>query len=149
MEKYILLIAAVIGISALGWFLLRLMPGKSIAENTWPRLYGWVVVTTLLFVGLYFISPEQAQVVYYKFALVIAAAFLAYWIDRIVFPYSRPDGYLKKFWQDKPPTHEITAVQRGEVDHEVVAGYEQVFAIAMIRRAIILIAVILGATLGM
>lgn len=143
MEKYIYLIAAVVGISALGWYLLRLLPGKSREEKTLPRLYGWVVITTLLFVGLYFISPEQAQVVYYKFALVIAAAFLGYWIDRVLFPYSRPDGYLKNFWQhgtDEPI---------GKADHEVVENYHLVFAIAMIRRAIILIAVILGATLGM
>lgn len=143
MEKYIFLIAAVVGISALGWFLLRLMPGKSIAENTWPRLYGWVVVTALLFVGLFFISPEQAQVVYYKFALVIAAAYLGYWIDRVLFPYSRPDGYLKKFWQHG--TKEL----ENQADHEVVDGYKNVFCFAMIRRALIVIAVTLSATLGL
>lgn len=143
MEKYFLLIAVVIGISAFGWFVLKLLPGKSMAEDVWPRLYGWVVVTTLLLVGLYFISPEQAQVVYYKFALVIAAAFLGYWIDRVLFPYSRPDGYLKKFWQ--LGSDELI----DKADHEVVENYHLVFAIAMMRRAIILIAVILGATLGM
>lgn len=143
MEKYVLLMAAVIGISALGWYVLRLLPGKSMIEEVWPRLYAWLVVIVMLFTGLHLIAPEQAQVVYYKFALVIAAAYLGYWIDRILFPYSRPDGYLKKFWQHGTDEPEDKA------DHEVVEGYKNVFCFAMIRRALIVIAVTLSATLGL
>lgn len=149
MEKYLFLFATVIGICALGWFVLHLLPGKSITEKTWPRFYGWLVVTVFLFAALYVISPQQAEVVFYKFALATGGALLGCLLDRLIFPYARPDGYLTKFWQDRPPTWEITAIQRGEADHEVVAGYENIFALAMIRRAVIIVAVTVSVTLGM
>ena len=106
-------------------------------------MFSWILLSGLLFAGLYFISPQQAAVAYYKFALVIAAAIAGYWIDRALFPYARPDGYLKRFWQkgtDEP---------EGRADFEVVNEYNRVFAATMIRRAIIVGCTILGVTLGL
>lgn len=143
MEKFLLLIAVVLAAALFAWVALKLFPGKSVAEAVWPRLFGWIFFSILLFAGLYFTSPQQAMVAYYKFALVTAAAVAGYWFDRALFPYSRPDGYLKQFWQmgtDEP-------INRA--DFEVVNEYNRVFAAAMIRRAIIVGCTILGVTLGL
>mgnify|MGYP001564684043 CR=1 FL=1 len=129
--------------AVLSYFMMRFLPGKSKAENILPRLYISVVFSGIFLGGLYFIAPEQAQVVYYKFALAIAATILGVILDRLIFPYSRPDGYLKYFWQHG------SKEKLGEADYELVAGYELVFAIAMLRRTLIVIAVVLGATLGL
>lgn len=143
MEKIWLLIGIVAAFALLAWIALMFFPGKSIAEAVWPRLFCWILFSALLFAGLYFTSPQQAEVAYYKFALVISAAIAGYWIDRALFPYARPDGYLKEFWQrgSEEPI--------GKADFEVVNEYNRVFAAAMIRRAIIVGCTILGVTLGL
>lgn len=109
----------------------------------WPRLFAWVLFSTLVFAGLFFMHPQQAEVAYYKITLVIGAAVLGYWLDRSSFPYARPDGYLKDFWQ-KGTKEPINAA-----DYEVVAEYRTIFALVMLRRALIMAAVILGVTLGL
>lgn len=143
MEKYFWVVAFVLMLAGVSWLLLRLFPGRSKAEEVWPRLFAWVLFTCVVFAGLYFTHPQQAAVAYYKFSLVIGAALLGYWIDRALFPYARPDGYLKDFWQ-KGSEEPI-----GNVDYEVVEQYNRVFAAAMIRRAIIIAATVLGVTLGL
>lgn len=143
MEKMWLLMVVVVAFGLLAWVALQFFPGKSMAEAVWPRLFSWILLSALLFAGLYFISPQQAEVAYYKFALVIAAAIAGYWIDRALFPYARPDGYLADFWQkgsDEPI---------GQVDFEIVNGYNNVFAAVNIRRAIIVGCTILGVTLAL
>lgn len=143
MTKIFLVLGLALLFAVLAWVALKFFPGKSKAEEVWPRLFGGLVVSALLLAGLYFVSPQQAEVVFYKFVLVIAGAFVGYWIDRALFPYSRPDGYLKWFWQSG------TQEKLDEADYALVAGYENVFAIAMLRRAMIIIAVVLGVTLGL
>jgi hypothetical protein len=143
MDKYIWLASVVLGLIAICWFLLKWMPGQSIKEKTWPRLFAWVPLSIFLMTGLYVVSPQQAEVVYYKFSLVILGAFLGYLIDKVLFPYARPDGYLHDFWQ-----HGAKEI-KGEVDHAIVDGYKHVFGFVMIRRAIIVTAVILSVALGM
>lgn len=108
-----------------------------------PRLFGWVFFGTLLLAGLLIIRPEQAMVAYYKYALVIGAAYAGYWLDRCAFPYARPDSYLKDFWQrgTKEPLN--------QADYEVVDEYRLIFALVMLRRALVMTAVILGVTLGL
>lgn len=143
MEKILLIIALVVAFALLAWVALQFFPGKSMAEAVWPRLFSWILLSGLLFAGLYFISPQQAMVAYYKFALVIAAGVVGYWFDRAMFPYSRPDGYLKNFWQqgsDEPIDG---------ADYEVVQEYNLVFAATMIRRAIIVGSTILAVSLGL
>jgi hypothetical protein len=143
MEKIVFMLGVLVAFALVAFVALHCMPGKSVAEALWPRLFSWVLFSTLLFAGLYFTSPQQAAVAYYKFALVISAAITGYWIDRAMFPYARPDGYLKEFWQkgsDEPI---------GKADFEVVNEYNRVFAAAMIRRAIIVGCTILGVTLGL
>lgn len=143
MEKYYSAGAVVLIIALVIYGLLHVIPGKSKVEEIWPRLFGWVLISTLLFAGLYFTSPQQGEVAYYKFALVIGSAILGYWIDRCLFPYARPDGFLKDFWTKG------TSEPIGDVDHQVVPGYDRLYALVMIRRAIIVGCTILGVTLGL
>lgn len=143
MEKLWVFILAGIVISALVVGALLLVFRKSPLQKIWPRLFGWVLFSTLLMAGLYFMHPQQAEVAYYKIALVLGAAVLGYWLDRSTFPYARPDGYLKDFWQ-KGTTEPLN-----QADYEVVAEYKTIFALVMLRRAILMAAVILGVTLGL
>ena len=108
-----------------------------------PRLFAWFLLALLLFGGLVFTQPEQAQVVIYKYALVISAAYVAYWLDRQMFPYARPDSYLKEFWQNG------TKEPLNAADYEVVPEYALIFALVMLRRALITCAVIVGVTMGL
>lgn len=85
-----------------------------------PRLTFWALITILLLIALYLIAPTKIAVVLYKAALVTGGAVLGYWIDRALFPYARPD--------------QVRAV------HQPWAG---------LRRAIIVLACVLGLTLGL
>lgn len=108
-----------------------------------PRLLGWLVFTAVIFAGLFFVHPQQMEIALYKLALICLAGVMGYWLDRALFPYARPDGYLVDFWQrgtDEPI---------GRADYEVVEEYRLVFALVMLRRALIMVAVIIGIGLGL
>ncbi|MFI8609501.1 putative holin [Pseudomonas sp. NPDC077649] len=87
-----------------------------------PRMWLWTIISVGLLLALYFIRPEQLQVVLYKAALVTIAATLAYWIDRSLYPYA-----------DRP--------------HQCIGGIHIVGA--WMRRAVIVLACVLGMTLGL
>jgi len=108
-----------------------------------PRFSGWIIAAIALLVVLLFISPQQLDVVAYKLALISVAAVVGYWLDRSLFPYARPDSYLKKHW------HLGTDEPEGLADFEVVGGYYQIFAVAMLRRALVILAVVIGVALGL
>lgn len=94
------------------------------------RLFGWGFFTLLLFVALALIAPHQMPVVLYKVALVTLGAVLGYHIDRALFPYARPHEMHHTEPHIRPEAHWPRSL-------------------AMIRRAIIVLAVILGLTLGL
>lgn len=85
-----------------------------------PRLTNWTLITVGLLIVLYLIAPTKIAVVLYKAALVTGGGVLGYWIDRALFPYARPD--------------------RVRATHQPWAG---------IRRALIVLACIIGLTLGL
>ncbi|ATG73663.1 hypothetical protein AN401_07165 [Zobellella denitrificans] len=89
-----------------------------------PRLSIWIIVTGLLLLAIGWLSPVQLPVVLYKLGLVTLGGVLGYWLDRGLFPYARPHQLL----DDDPdgPGH-----------------------LSMIRRALIVLACILGLTLGL
>lgn len=108
-----------------------------------PRTTTWLIVAGALLLLIAIVSPVQLPVVLYKAALVALGVVLGYWVDRALFPYSRPDGYLNRDWRfgsDEP---------QGEVDYPIVPGYDWVFAAATVRRALIVAGVIAGLTLGL
>ena len=108
-----------------------------------PRNSLWLIAAAALLGIIALVSPVQLPVVLYKAALIALAAVLGYWLDRTLFPYARPDGYLSTDWRygtDEPV---------GDVDYPVVAGYELVFVWAMIRRAVIVGACMLAMAAGL
>ncbi|MFY3695843.1 putative holin [Achromobacter xylosoxidans] len=107
-----------------------------------PRLTTWLVVAALLIVVIGIVSPQQVPVAIYKLSLISLAAVGSYWIDRALFPYARPDGYLKGDWR-------CGRCIGYRVDHPIAEGYEIPFMVATIRRTAIASAVILAVALGL
>jgi hypothetical protein len=92
-------------------------------------MFWCAVFAALLFALVWVLSPQQAPIIAYKLALIHLAAFAAYWIDRWVFPYARPDATIRE-WGDYLPS----AI---------------VYASALLRRAIIVAAAMLAVGLGL
>lgn len=106
------------------------------AYSRQPRLLGWLIAAILLLALLGIVAPDQVPVVVYKALLLILAVVMAYWIERALFPYARP--------------HECLA-RAGRLDASEAALYrsELRFAAACLRRALIVLACVLGLTLGL
>lgn len=111
------------------------------------RLFDLILLTLVLLVAVAVIAPMQLPVSLYKVSLISLAAVIGYWLDRSMFPYARPDGYLETpNWQ----THRKAVGKVWNLaDFKVVDGYHLVFAMAMLRRVIIVAAVVAGVALGM
>jgi len=108
-----------------------------------PRLAMWLVLSFVLVAALVVLSPSKLPIGLYKLTLISLAAVVAYWLDRALFPYARPDSYLKRDWRhgtDEP---------EDQADYEVVPGYELIFSYAMLRRALVVVAVVIGVALGL
>jgi hypothetical protein len=108
-----------------------------------PRDAVWLLISIILLIVIWRIAPQQLPIVPYKLCLVTLAASVGFWLDRTFFPYARPDSYLNDDWRlgtDEPI---------GDVDFRIVNGYHHVFAAAMLRRAMIVAASIIGVTLGL
>ncbi|WP_343498620.1 putative holin [Achromobacter denitrificans] len=111
--------------------------------NRLPRLTTWLIIATLLIAAIGIVSPQQVPVVIYKLNLVSLAAAGGYWIDRALFPYGRPDGYLLRDWRCGP------CIGTHRVDYPIADGYHHLFMVATIRRAVITAAVIVAVALGL
>ncbi len=108
-----------------------------------PRNSLWILAALALLLLIFKVSPQQLPVVLYKASLVALAVVIAYWIDRALFPYARPDSYLQKDWRlgTKEPEH--------DADYPVCHAYVREFCSAQIRRAIVVGCVVLAMALGL
>lgn len=111
-----------------------------------PRLLTLLIIVVSLLIGLFLIAPHQLPVALYKLCLVSLGALAGYWIDRVIFPYARPDSFLVNDWRR---TTVAEFGSPGAVDYPVVGGYQKVYAAAMIRRALIVMAVAISVALGL
>jgi len=109
-----------------------------------PRMLACLVLACLLVAGVAVLSPAQLPVAAYKLALVAIAGYLGYWIDRWCFPYARPDSFLAAAdWRaDNKPAAD-------RANSPVVAGCEQIYAAAMLRRALVMLGCMLAMGLGL
>jgi hypothetical protein len=116
------------------------------------RLRNWIILAVALLSAIAIISPEQLGVTLYKLSLVSIAAILGYHLDRALFPYASPGGYLANDWKKKN-TRKISTFSGIEYysgpEHPVAKGYELIFAVVLIRRALIVAAICLGVTMGL
>ena len=110
------------------------------------RLLSWVIAALCLMAIIGAVSPTQLPVVLYKLALVSVAAIIGYHLDRALFPYASPGSYLKDKWQKRETK---LRGREGKPEYPVCDGYLNVFAMVVLRRALIVGAVILGVTLGL
>lgn len=90
------------------------------------------------------VAPVQGPVLLFKLAQVLCAGVAGYWMDRWVFPYARPDGYLTHEWN-----RHGSLWPDNEADFSIVEGYGAVFAAAMLRRALLMAGVVLAVGLGL
>lgn len=112
-----------------------------------PRMFGWLLLALILLAVIAVVNPHQLPLALYKLSLIALAAVVGYWLDRSLFPYSRPDGYLNTSnWLD---SIRFCGKRESAADLSVAKGYEHVFSIAMLRRALIVGACILGVALGL
>lgn len=110
-----------------------------------PRLYGWIIasIALLAFIGLFF--PQQLPVSLYKLSLVSMAGVVGYWRDRSLFPYARPDSYLACAPRERYQRTERTG---HDADYRVNSDYALIFAVSMLRRALIVSGAMLAIGLG-
>jgi hypothetical protein len=91
------------------------------------RFLVWLLASVVLLACLAVISPVQLPVVLYKLVLVVLAVTLAYLLDRLMFPYARPHILF----------------DRADESDKFFA------TVATLRRALIILACVLGLTLGL
>lgn len=106
------------------------------------RMALWLFVSLILVALIGLFAPQLLPVSLYKLSLITSAAWLGYWIDRSLFPYARPDIYLVTPWSMGAPMAPLAGA-RG-----VQPGMELVYAVAMLRRATIIAAAMIGVALG-
>lgn len=113
-----------------------------------PRLFGWLIATVLLLAVIGLLYPHQLPVSLYKLSLVTMAGVVGYWLDRSLFPYARPDSFIVKI---EPKGEACDIDLDGDcklIPWEVVDGDGFVFAMAMLRRAIIVGCAMMAIGLG-
>lgn len=119
-------------------------------QNVWtrlqPRLLSFIALAIACFFTMDYLAPEQFPVAVYKLTLITVAACFGYWLDRALFPYARPDAFLVDDWRR---TTVAEFGSPGAVDYPIVGGYQKIYAAAMLRRAIVVFAVILGVATGL
>lgn len=127
------------------------------------RLLKWYLVAITLFAIITLLSPQQLPVVAYKLSLVLLSAVVGYHLDRALFPYASPGGYLYNDWKEFGPDfytkQYIESLENNEhpeamdskmcAEYPVLDEYRTLFAVVLIRRALIVSAVIFGVTLGL
>lgn len=106
------------------------------------RLPGQLAIMLLLVAAVFFLSPKNLPVVVYKALLISIAVVHGYFIDRALFPYGSPAGYL----QERFHKHSFLPAV---ADYAIVRGYKSEFRSACLRRAVIVAAVMLAYAWGM
>ena len=108
-----------------------------------PRLADWIAITVVLTLAIGIIAPQQLSVTLYKLSLVSMAGVVGYWFDRSLFPYARPDSFIARGMQEE-------AACDIDLDDCKLIPWDDglVFAMAMLRRAIIVGSAMLSIGLG-
>lgn len=114
-----------------------------------PRLTSLMLVSALLFIAC-LVTQDQAPgsllaVSLYKLHMASLAGWAGYWIDRLTFPYARPHDLLDA--SEDAAVHGTPTMV--EADQGVACiGFSYGAEQAMLRRAIIIAACVVGICLG-
>lgn len=133
-------------------------------SNRKLRLMG-ALITVAALIGALCISPQQAPVVLFKLSLVTLAAVAAYWIDKILNPHvdngilsqiiARPMPEVRVEKREAtetcsaynyPNEQDMEKLVRAEKERSIAVD---LYKAAMIRRAIITFAIVVGVCLGL
>jgi hypothetical protein len=116
-----------------------------------PRLFEWLLATVLLLSLIWLLFPQQLGVSLYKLSLVSTAGVLGYWLDRSLFPYARPDSFIWYAQVPEPEADEYGLFDSRDKAHPWAyadASVAQIFALSMLRRAVIVGCAMLAMGLG-
>lgn len=108
------------------------------------RMSQYAALAAAFLIILYFLSPAQLPVVLWKAGLLSFAGFIGYWLDRHLFPYARPHMFFSTLKGDKTLTPVLDMSKRDSLDWVKA----DLLSKAMLRRAIIVAAVVIGFALG-
>lgn len=111
-----------------------------------PRLTLLWCITVALLVVVALVASHQIPVMLYKLSLVSLAGVAGYWLDRWLFPYARPHELMPARGMGKD-RHRV--IEAGDANGYVRYGECWLAAAAMIRRAVIVAAAMIGVTLGL
>lgn len=106
-----------------------------------PRLFGLLILNLVLIGVIFAIAPQQAPVTLYKLSLVTLAGLVGYWLDRALFPYARPDQFIRNHFLGK-------SKEDNDPSSVIVVVDEYVFSACLLRRAIIIGCAMLAMGLG-
>lgn len=118
-----------------------------------PRMALWVLISLVLLAAAVFsqavgVSPGSVLAVsIYKAHLISLGGWAGYWLDRTLYPYARPHE-LKCQAEDDAGALNGTLVDDGTGNSAMVGMVSWSFDQAMIRRAIITAACIVGMCMG-
>lgn len=122
-----------------------------------PRLTGLMLISAVLFIAS-LVTQEQAPgsliaVSLYKLHMASLAGWAGYWIDRLVFPYSRPHELLEEqsFLVDEIQDSHVHGQPDGSADERDIMQLGNIACAAdwaMLRRAIIIGACLIAICLG-
>lgn len=102
------------------------------------RMSLWLWITVALVAAVAVLAPLQLMVMLSKLVLVTLAAWLGYWIDRAMFPYARPHEFLDDSKEEK------AEAAQGVLEVKGIA-----FEWCMMRRAVVVVGVMLAVSLGL
>lgn len=102
------------------------------------RMSGWLYLSLGLAVAILLLAPYQLPVTLYKLSLITTGAWLGYWLDRALFPYARPGCFVS--WYSSPGGPGVVL--------NLSDAQARAFSAAMLRRALIIAAVVVGVALG-
>lgn len=113
-----------------------------------PRMFIWLIFTIFLFSAALFAQHTHPGSIFavslYKAHLMSLGGWGGYWLDRALFPYARPHGFLDVLNEDAP--------LHGSEEH--YASFDELsiapgaYTSAMMRRALIVVGCLICVGLG-
>lgn len=117
------------------------------AARTWlssktPRMIEWWLIAIALCAVISQLAPQQLPVSIYKISLIAIAGVVGYWLDRSLFPYARPDSFQGCDIGHDSTDSGLSFELQPEPPNDLL------FAVSMIRRAVIVAAAMIAVGLG-
>ena len=115
-------------------------------DTLFHRTISFLVLAVFLLCLALWGAPQLFGVTVYKLGLVFASASAGYWIDRVTFPYARPDKIADEHVDFSEPIPTVDDEREG-----IIVGaslYSPLYGQTMLRRAIIMAACMICVGLG-